>query len=160
MADRRAWGYIGLNYDNVCEEIVKREYLLDFMRNHGYEVMGVSVGHDGNSVLDVLDCGLMNQLLASANDNGMDVVLIADYSFGSQFPSPGIADHVQMFDDCTRLMEQYQVDESTERRTPSSGFVFMRIQYPVKGRQDRASASGGDGATPPFPASKTPLCGF
>ena len=151
MAGKRAWGYIGMNYDSACEEIVKRDYLSDFMQTQGYEVMCVSVGHDGNSVLDVLNCGLMSQLLASANDNRIDIVLMADYSIGSQFPSPGIADLVEMFDDCTRLMEEYQVDVSTERRTPSSGFVFMRIKYPVKVRQDRASVSRGDGATPTLP---------
>ena len=151
MAERRAWGYIGMSYDSACEEIIKREYLSDFMRKSGYEVMGVTVGHDGNSVLDVLNCGLMNQLLASANDNRMDIVLMADYCFSSRLPSPGIEDRVQMYDECMRLMGQYQVDVSTERRTPSSGFVFMRIKYPVKVRQDRASVSRGDGATPTLP---------
>lgn len=151
MADKRAWGYIGMSYNSACEEIVKREYLSDFMCKSGYKVMGVTVGHDGNSVLDVLNCGLMNQLLASTNDNRMDIVLMADYCFGSRLPSPSIEDRVQMYADCTRLMEQYHVDVSVERRTPSSGFVFMRIKYPVKVRQDRASVSGGDGTTPTLP---------
>ena len=135
MAGKRAWGYIGMNYDSVCMEIVKRDYLADFMETHGYEVMGVSVGHDGDSVLDVLKCGLMKQLLASANDNKMDIVLMADYCFGSGFPYSGIGlyNRAQMYEECVRLMEQYKVEITTARRTNNSGFVFMLIKHPVRG---------------------------
>lgn len=135
MADSRAWGYIGMDYDSACMEAVKREYLLDFMRKNGYEVMGVSVGHDGDSILEVLKCGLMNQLLASANDNRMDIVLMADLIFGSRLSccGSGAVNHAAAFDECTRLMEQYQVEMSTESWTPDHSFVFMRIKRPARG---------------------------
>ena len=134
MERKKAWGYIGMDCDNACLENVKREYLLDFMRKNQYEVMGVSAGRDGASVREVLKCRMMKRLLAAANDNRMDVVLMADYSFQSR--SAGLSGDAETInarmDECVNLLERYEIEMTVEEWLPKRGFVFMRIQYPVK----------------------------
>ena len=134
MERKKAWGYIGMDCDNACLENVKREYLLDFMRKNQYEVMGVSAGRDGATVREVLKCRMMKRLLDAANDNRMDIVLMADYSFQSR--SAGLSVDAETInarmDECVNLLERYKVEMTVEEWLPKRGFAFMRIQYPVK----------------------------